>query len=121
MIFCPQCGAQYRDGFTQCSDCQVSLVSHSPDRPEETEPQLDLTLVSVFETGDPAILALAKSILEEAGIEYYARGEGIQDLFGAGRVGVGYNPLVGPVSIQVREENEEESIELLRELKEDVI
>src|SRR5437879_12973077 len=25
-MFCPLCRAEYRDGFTQCSDCHVGLV-----------------------------------------------------------------------------------------------
>lgn len=32
-MFCPVCGAQYRPGFTVCSDCQVALVSDPPDNP----------------------------------------------------------------------------------------
>ena len=26
-MFCPLCKAEYRQGFTQCSDCHISLVS----------------------------------------------------------------------------------------------
>lgn len=26
-MFCPLCQSEYRDGFTECSDCQVSLVA----------------------------------------------------------------------------------------------
>ena len=25
-MFCPQCGAEYRQGFTRCSDCNLDLV-----------------------------------------------------------------------------------------------
>ncbi len=32
-MYCPLCGAEYRPGFTVCSDCQVSLV---PDPPSES-------------------------------------------------------------------------------------
>jgi hypothetical protein len=32
-MYCPLCGAEYRPGFTICSDCQVSLV---PDPPSES-------------------------------------------------------------------------------------
>ena len=28
MPFCPKCKIQYRDGFTVCSDCKVSLVDN---------------------------------------------------------------------------------------------
>jgi hypothetical protein len=30
MSWCPQCGAEYREGFTQCSECQVALVNVPP-------------------------------------------------------------------------------------------
>jgi len=29
-MYCPVCGAEYRPGFTLCSDCQVALVSDPP-------------------------------------------------------------------------------------------
>jgi hypothetical protein len=28
-MFCPLCKAEYRDGFSQCSDCQLALVGTS--------------------------------------------------------------------------------------------
>lgn len=30
MMYCPQCRAEYREGFTRCSDCQVELVEVLP-------------------------------------------------------------------------------------------
>ena len=57
--------------------------------------------VTVLETSDPAVLAVAKSLLEEAEIPFFAKGEGIQDLFGAGRLGTGFSPVAGPVELQV--------------------
>jgi hypothetical protein len=30
-MFCPECQAEYRAGFTRCSDCGVDLVDHLPD------------------------------------------------------------------------------------------
>jgi hypothetical protein len=34
-MFCPQCKAEYRDGFVRCSDCDMALVGELP---ESTEP-----------------------------------------------------------------------------------
>ena len=64
--------------------------------------------VTVFESGDPAAIAVAESLLEEAEIEFFAKGEGIQDLFGGGRIG-GVNPVVGPVQLQVAAEDAEQA------------
>lgn len=29
-MFCPQCKAEYRDGFSRCSDCDIALVGELP-------------------------------------------------------------------------------------------
>ena len=46
-MFCPKCRAEYRDGFTRCSDCAVALVAdppplspHDPDLRENERPDL---------------------------------------------------------------------------------
>jgi hypothetical protein len=35
-MYCPQCGSEYREGFTTCADCQIPLVERLP--PEWTPP-----------------------------------------------------------------------------------
>ena len=75
------------------------------------------TPVTVLATGDPALLAVAKSLLEDADIPFFAKGEAIQDLVGLGRL-AGFNPAVGPVELQVAPENADEARELLRGLTE---
>ena len=71
--------------------------------------------VTVLSTGDPALLAVAKSLLEEAGIPFFAKGEAIQDLVGLGRL-AGFNPAVGAVELQVRPEDAEDARARLRDL-----
>lgn len=71
--------------------------------------------VTVLETSDPALLAVAKSLLEEAGIGFFAKGEAIQDLFGAGRLG-GFNLITGPVELQVSADDAAEAGSVLLEL-----
>jgi hypothetical protein len=73
--------------------------------------------VTVFESVDPAAIAVAESLLEEAEIEFFAKGEALQDLFGAGRVGR-FNPVVGPVQLLVAAENAEAAIAALEKLSE---
>jgi len=58
--------------------------------------------VIVFRTGDPGMVALAKSLLQDADIPFMTRGEGIQDLTGLGRLITGYNVAFGPVELHVR-------------------
>lgn len=73
-------------------------------------------LITVLTTGNPATIAIAKSILEAAGIDYFAKNEGVQDLFGGGRIGTGFNPLVGPVEIQVVKSEVEHAKAVLADL-----
>lgn len=113
-MFCPKCKYEYLEGIKKCPDCKVPLVDKLP-----PEPQLEyVELVTVFETGNKAIIAVAKSILEDAEIKYFVKGEGIQDLFALGSFGIGSNPLIGPVKIQVRREDEEDAKNLLKDLRE---
>ena len=30
-MYCPECGVEYRAGFTECADCHVPLVEKLPD------------------------------------------------------------------------------------------
>jgi len=57
-------------------------------------------------------------MLEEAGIRYYVKNEGLQNLFALGQFGTGFNPLVGPAVIQVRKSDEEETKTILGPLLE---
>ena len=59
---------------------------------------------------------IVKSLLEEAGIRYYAKDEGIQHLFGGGTFGTGFNPLTGPIQIQVSKDDLAEALELLKDM-----
>jgi len=104
-LFCPQCGAEYREGFLECSDCQLPLVAELPPQPKP-----DLELVTVLATGNPALIAVAKSLLEDSGIEYLTQNEGFHDLFPVNRF---------RIHIQVRREDEEEAAALLADLAEE--
>jgi len=75
-------------------------------------------LVTVFKSGHEGLIALAKSILDEANIEYLIMNEGVQDLVGLGVFGTGFNPITGPVEIKVLPESVEYANELLNGLEE---
>ena len=94
-MFCPKCKTEYREGFSKCADCDIDLVEKLPE-------QTYIDFVSVYKMDNPAILALAKSILQSAGIEYVVKGEGVHAIFGIGsRTGTGFNSPFGHVEIQV--------------------
>jgi hypothetical protein len=73
---------------------------------------------TVFATGDPTEVILAKLLLEAEGVRFMVVGEGVQDLIGLGRLFGPYNPLAGPVQIRVAAEDVELALEVLREMRE---
>ncbi len=99
-MFCPDCGAEYRKGFTVCADCNVDLVDELPPQPE---PEF-VNLVEVLATYNPADVAFLKSLLESEGIQYYFKGEHFMYM----------RPLADPVRLMVREDQEQAALELLK-------
>jgi hypothetical protein len=103
-MICPKCGAEYRPGFTLCSDCLVDLAEKpAPEESGRREP------VTVFSSGDAGRVMLAKALLESAGIPFAASGNTrraatLADL--AGR----------PVELQVSRQDAEGAFELLSDL-----
>jgi hypothetical protein len=108
-VYCPKCQVEYRDGFAECSDCHVPLQAGTP--PEESarfDPTIDL--VVVLETNDGIQLAMAKGLLEDAGIPFFLLGQIaslVQDVDGF---------LHKWVRVQVPHDREAEARELLEEL-----
>jgi hypothetical protein len=120
-MYCPICGAEYREGFNQCADCEVPLVDEPVEPRTGPVPPPDpesLKLATAFTSADPALIVLAKSLLESAGIPYLVRGEGVQDLIGFGRFPGGANLLTGPVEVQVNAEDLDGVKTLLQDLLE---
>ncbi len=73
-------------------------------------PQSDVPsseLETVFVSGDPGLVAVAKSVLQSAGIRFHARGD---------KFPVGLNVMLGPVELQVAPEQAEDARRLLRDL-----
>lgn len=75
-------------------------------------------LVTVFATDSQGTAAVVHSILDEAGIKYLVKGEGIQNLVGFGVIGMGYNPLAGLIEFQVMPDDKELALELLKDINE---
>ena len=113
-MFCPECRSEYRPAFSECASCGVRLVDVLPEETSTGDP--DLQLVTVFETSDVALIAMARSILESAEIPFIVSNEAMQDYIGWGRFPGPMNLATGPVRIQVAEGDEEDAERLLSEL-----
>ena len=110
MVYCPQCGVEYLEGFTECSDCHVQLLAGNPPpaRPSSFDPAIDL--VVVLESNDSVQLAMAKGLLDDAGIPFFVLGQIttlVQDVDGFLRKWR---------KIQVPRDREAEALELLEPL-----
>ena len=75
-MFCPQCKAEYRPGFTHCADCDVDLVWELPKtaielrgESEPGDPNTD-PFCSFWKGEDPRIHAELCGVLDEAGIPH---------------------------------------------------
>ena len=99
-MVCPNCGAEYVGGVNECYDCRIPLVSQMPPRPEPLQFQ---EILRTFNQGDIAVI---RSVLEDAEIEYFFRGE-IFNLV---------DPLIQPARLFVRKDQAEETRELLHGL-----
>ena len=105
-MYCPECGSEYREGFTTCADCEVPLTEAPPAEPDHP----DVQPLTVFEGTDPAALALAESLLLEERIPYVKKDQ-LHSLF------PGFTHMIGPLLIQVPEEHGEAAFEILGELR----
>ncbi len=78
-MYCPNCKAEYREGFTSCSDCHIKLVKELPEELKELEEQNDsneyIDFKPALSTNNPSDTMLIKSILDKENIKYYFKGE----------------------------------------------
>ena len=73
-MHCPQCRAEYREGFTECADCHVPLLAGAP--PAETDPfDPSMELVVLLESNDQIQVSMVKGLLDDAAIPYFVLGQ----------------------------------------------
>lgn len=84
MLYCPQCGAEYREGFSSCSDCHVLLVHEKPSKHQESlndsdalSPALSGTIVTLWEGENLALYESLFEKLDQANIRYYSQPLGV--------------------------------------------
>lgn len=106
-IFCPNCKAEYREGFTRCADCEVDLVDKLPEeKNDEFEIDPDINFVEILRSTDLIDIAFIKGMLDSAGIHYFIKGDMMRNI----------RP-VDPAVLMVVEDEAEEAIKILNDLK----
>ena len=81
-MYCPNCKSEYREGFSQCSDCGAALVPGLPPKDEDDVSYTDM--VEVYSTYNQGEIAFIKSMLDAEGIHYYFQGENPMMMIAAG-------------------------------------
>ena len=107
---------EYVDTATQCSDCGAALVSHRPDFSKLPSVQWD-DMTPVMSIEEATLVPVIESLLVGEGIAHYVQGENLQDLFGAGRIGAGFNVLAGLPVLYVESARVDEAKRLLADLQ----
>jgi hypothetical protein len=127
-VICPECGAEYRPGFTECADCGVPLVDpprrsdekadgEQGPRPRDISPRGRLELVPLFTATNLAEVGLVKATLESAGIRFLTRSGGALRMGdGFGLPGLMETGVPGPVQFQVAREDADAARKLLEGL-----
>jgi len=108
-MFCPQCKAEYRPGFTRCADCGIDLVDFLPEEePERLHDKRDdgMKLVPILQTEDRGDVVSIKMALDSQGIEYVMQGETLSSI-----------RLSDPFVLLVRDDDVDRAREALKGIK----
>lgn len=108
-LTCPNCKKDLKlsederlDGRVHCPQCEA-LIDFKINPPKVFDREKFVELLSSFNQGD---IALVKSILQDAGIEYYVSGENFLNV----------DPLIRPAIFYVNEDQFADARELLKDL-----
>jgi hypothetical protein len=74
--WCPSCGAEYREGFSECADCGVALVGTPPEPPEPRRRER-AAVEGPFSPEDDTVELLRTNPLEADVVAARLRSEGI--------------------------------------------
>ncbi|NJD55628.1 MAG: DUF2007 domain-containing protein [Nitrospirae bacterium] len=108
-MFCPDCKAEYRPGFTMCSDCHIGLVQELPTELKEDHSGTEAHrgFEEMLFSFNPADIAFIKSLLDAEGITYYFHGEHFNSI----------RPLALPARLMVISDQVEKAKEILKDAK----
>ena len=100
-MYCPKCRAEYREGFLECTDCDVNLVEKL-----ERIPRMPIfvKMATIFREGNIAVI---KASFDKTEIEYYFQGEQSHRLA----------PVPLGARLMVREDFKKEAESILRDLE----
>jgi uncharacterized Zn finger protein (UPF0148 family) len=105
-MFCPNCGDEFRPGFTVCPDCDVSLVDRLE---EQKDPEVE-ELVTIATFADAFEASMARGALEAEGIPAFVP----TDSFGS--FGSGPRTSNRPwAELKVRASDRARAVELLKQ------
>ena len=105
-MFCPNCKAEYREGFSRCADCAVDLIPELSPEPEPMEEYVELINIKTFSSRHEA--ELAKGFLEAHEIDAVVSG----DDYGGIQPGLSFST---GVRLSVKDEDVEEAKRIFRE------
>ncbi len=104
-MFCPKCKSEYREGFKECGECKIPLVKALPPEPKPEYAEFE----EIYSTFNHADIAFLKSILNDAGIRYFFKGE--QSLY------MVWPQMREPAKLMVKKEQAGEALEILEDFK----
>jgi hypothetical protein len=55
-MFCPECDAEYREGFARCTDCRVALVDKLPHSTQQERPGDETGTIRFLAWAGPTVL-----------------------------------------------------------------
>jgi hypothetical protein len=76
-MFCPKCKSEYREGFKQCKECQVDLVTQLATEEFEN----DDILIELTSSLQQNAIGVIKSILDAEGVKYTIFDEATGNLY----------------------------------------
>ena len=100
-MFCPVCRAEYREGFSECTDCDVGLVEELGPVPKMPG---FVKMATIFREGNIAVI---KASFDKTEIAYYFDGEQSHRLA----------PVPLAARLMVREDYKDEAESILRDLE----